>query len=220
MPHLDHTRRRILAASCSVVGLSLISPFLRAAGLTATPAQTPGPFYPLQLPLDHDNDLVSVEGAAGIAKGQITNIIGRVLDDHGRPLPQARIEIWQVNAYGRYHHPQDRQDKPWDPNFQGYGQTLSGPDGAYRFRTIKPVPYPGRTPHIHFAVRGPGFERLVTQMYIAGAPENERDPILSSIHNPDVRRQVIVNLEKASVHNELVGKFDIILSSDGRFIKG
>lgn len=127
------------------------------AALTATPQQTTGPFYPIELPLDRDNDLARVTGAAAPAQGQITHVLGRVLDREERPIAGARIEIWQCNAFGRYHHPRDTRDAPLDPGFQGYGETVSAADGGYRFRTIKPVSYPGRTPHIHFAVTAPGM---------------------------------------------------------------
>jgi protocatechuate 3,4-dioxygenase beta subunit len=108
---------------------------------------------------------------------------------------------------------------PLDPHFQGYGQFLTGPDGAYRFRTIKPVPYPGRAPHIHYAVSGRDFEPLITQMYVAGAPENARDPLLNGIPDPRVRQNLIVpvELDPTSARGERIARFDIVLAADGRF---
>jgi Dioxygenase len=129
---------------------------VKAAILPPTPPQTAGPFYPLRFPPDSDNDLVQITGRAGTAKGTITYITGRVLDTAGRAVTSARVEIWQCDATGRYHYVNDgRSDRPLDENFQGYGQTLTDDAGGYRFRTIRPVPYPGRTPHIHFAVSAP-----------------------------------------------------------------
>jgi protocatechuate 3,4-dioxygenase beta subunit len=194
-------------------------PLARAAeSLLPTPPQSRGPFYPEELPLDQDNDLATVERRPGIAHGQITHVMGRLLDEKGRPVRGARIEIWQVNGYGRYHHKRDGQNKPWDPHFQGWGHFITGEDGAYRFRTVKPVAYPGRAPHIHFVIHGREFEPLTTQMYIAGAPENERDFLLNSVRNREARNRLVVALEPYS-NGELTGRFDIVLGSDGVIAK-
>lgn len=207
----ERTRRRLLAAGFSGCALALLPAELLAA-LLATPRQSRGPFYPLTLPLERDNDLVTVRGGTGLAQGEITHVVGRVLDTEGRPLAGARIEIWQCNAFGRYHHEHDRQSAPIDPNFQGYGEFVTGPDGAYRFRTIKPVAYPGRAPHIHFAVTGAGFAPLVTQMYVAGAPENERDFLLNAIGDRAARESLIVSLDTRTADNERLGRFDLVVA--------
>lgn len=220
---VDNSRRRLVVASLSALGLAAVAPFARlpAAELVPTPRQARGPFYPLRLPLDSDNDLVVVEGSTGRAKGEISNVVGRVLDGRGRPLARARVEIWQCDANGRYHHVHDYGDRALDPSFQGYGQFVTGADGAYRFRTIKPVPYPGRAPHIHFTISGPGFEPLTTQMYVAGAPENERDWILNNIADPHARASLIVRFTPhPDVPGELAANFDIVLAADGTFKRG
>lgn len=223
MKQFDPQRRRVLASSLSTLGVLAVTPLTRlhAAGLTATPPQTRGPFYPARIPLDSDNDLVVVKGQSGIAKGEVSNVAGRVLDERGRPLSGVRVEIWQCDAHGRYHHPGDRRNVPLDFNFQGYGQFTTAADGGYRFRTIKPVPYPGRAPHIHFTVSGPGIEPLTTQMYVAGAPENDGDWILNSIRDARTRESLIVAFTPdAETPGELLAKFDLILVADGRFAKG
>ncbi len=208
-------RRRLLGAATALLGLGLSS--VQAQPLP-TPPQTRGPFYPRDLPLDRDNDLVTVAGHDAQAQGRISNVVGRVLDQRGRPLAQARVEIWQCDANGRYHHPGDRRDVPLDPHFQGYGQFITGADGGYRFRTIQPVPYPGRAPHIHFAVSGPGFGPLVTQMYVADAPENQGDFLLNNIRDPALRRQVLVAFTPdPGGGDELLARFDVVLAADGRF---
>jgi protocatechuate 3,4-dioxygenase beta subunit len=216
----DLERRRLLRAILAAGTLSMTSAGLPAwaAELLRTPRQTRGPFYPAELPLDHDNDLVRVAGQPGLARGEISNVAGRVLDERGRPLRQARVEIWQCDANGRDRHPWDRRDVPLDPGFQGYGQFVTGADGAYRFRTIKPVAYPGRAPHIHFAVSGPGFEPLVTQLYVAGAPENATDGLLHGIRDPRARQSVIVPfaVPDGAAGGELLARFDIVLAADGR----
>jgi protocatechuate 3,4-dioxygenase beta subunit len=214
-------RRRLLRAMLALTGVALGAPGLPAwaAGLLRTPRQTRGPFYPTELPLDHDNDLVTVAGQPGVAKGEITHLVGRVLDDSGRPLRGARVEIWQCDVNGRYRHPGDSRDVPLDPSFQGFGRFVTGADGAYRFRTIKPVAYPGRAPHIHFAIGGPGFEALVTQLYVAGAPENAGDFVLGGIRDAKARQSLVVPFERATAApaGELQARFDIVLAADGRF---
>jgi len=185
----------------------------RAARLPSTPQQTAGPFYPLSIPADSDNDLVKVAGHDGIAKGSITYVSGRVLDPDGRALRGARVEIWQCDSNGRYHYVRDRAEPPLDDNFQGYGQTVTDETGGYRFRTIRPVPYPGRTPHIHFAVLAPEVTRFTTQMYVAGEPLNERDGVLMGVRDPAARARLIVPLRPATETEAgaLAGTFDIVL---------
>jgi protocatechuate 3,4-dioxygenase beta subunit len=204
---LRRPSRRVLLAGFALAALPGL---LSAAALIATPRQTAGPFYPRTLPLDSDSDLVQVQGRPEQAAGQVTHIFGRVLDRAGRPQPGVRIEIWQCDAFGHYHHVGD--DGGADPNFQGFGRRTTDADGAYRFRTIRPVPYPGRTPHIHFAVAGPGFERLTTQMYVAGEPLNERDFLYASLRDL-AARAVTVALEPAPEvePGALAGTFDIVL---------
>jgi protocatechuate 3,4-dioxygenase, beta subunit len=206
-------RRRILIGTAVAIGATVASRIDLALAAVRTPRQTTGPFYPVELPLDRDNDLARVGGAASPAQGQITHLFGRVLDETDRPISGARIEIWQCNAFGRYHHPRDTRDAPLDPGFQGYGETVSAADGGYRFRTIRPVPYPSRTPHIHFAITAPGMERLVTQMYLAGEPLNARDGLYNSIRDPAARAAVTVALvpEPRLEPGAIAGTFDIVL---------
>jgi protocatechuate 3,4-dioxygenase beta subunit len=188
---------------------------LARAARPPTPAQTEGPFYPVDWAGDVDNDLVVVQGEAARALGQVTHVLGRVLDRSGAPISGAAVEIWQCDNNGRYRHPGDRAGaRPRDLAFQGRGRSLSAADGSYAFRTIRPVPYPGRTPHIHFAVLAPGRERLITQMYVAGEPLNASDFILSRIRDPRERDSVIVPLERADrlETGALAGTFDIVLA--------
>lgn len=212
------SRRAVLRGVLLALGVSGTTLPAWAAELLRTPRQSRGPFYPAELPLDHDNDLVRVAGRSGIARGEISNVVGRVLDESGRPLREARVEIWQCDANGRYRHPWDRRDVPLDPHFQGYGQTVTGADGAYRFRTIKPVPYPGRAPHIHFAVSGPGFAPLITQLYVEGAPENAHDGLLQGIPDPRARQRLVVPFAPPAGDPTaaLLARFEIVLAADGR----
>jgi protocatechuate 3,4-dioxygenase beta subunit len=211
---MDLNRRGLLISGAALATLGAVT---RPAGaLLLTPPQTSGPFYPLTLPLDGDNDLVHVAGRSEGAAGMILHLGGRVLDRDGRPVPGARIEVWQCDAFGVYHHPRDPRG-PADPNFQGFGATTAAADGGYRFRTIEPVPYPGRTPHIHFTLTGPGFERLTTQMYLAGHPLNEGDGLYQRIADPAARAAVTVALLPAPELEPRTGQpakratFDIVL---------
>jgi protocatechuate 3,4-dioxygenase beta subunit len=204
-------RRRILEGVVAVAVGSGLSRFA-AAMLAATPPQTAGPFYPLELPADSDNDLIHVAGRDGTAKGTVTHISGRILDRDGHPISGARVEIWQCDANGRYHYVRDtRAGPPADQNFQGYGQALSDATGGYQFLTIRPVAYPGRTPHIHFAVSAPDAPRFITQMYVAGEPQNDRDGVLNGLRDPAVRARLIVPLHPAAEPDTLSGTFDIVL---------
>jgi protocatechuate 3,4-dioxygenase, beta subunit len=220
MPNSRLARRKLIHGSLALAGTSLLlgSRGSSAATLPLTPRQTPGPFYPLSLPQDSDNDLVHVSGHSGSAKGIVTRITGRILDQNGHPASGARVEIWQCDADGWYHYVRDgRADQPHDDDFQGYGTTMTDAMGGYQFLTIKPVPYPGRTPHIHFAVSGHGFERFITQMYVAGAPGNESDPVLIGIRDPAARARLTVALRPSSEVGPtgLTGAFDIVIAGPG-----
>ncbi len=214
------TRRRVLAASLATGGLAAVrtTPALAALQI-ATPRQTAGPFYPTTKPLDQDSNLTIISGKEGRARGTPLHLMGRVIDRDGRPQPGAVVEIWQANAHGRYHHSRDPRGVPLDPNFQGFGHDRADADGAYRFLTIVPPPYPAsatwtRPAHIHFAVHGPGFERLVTQMYFAGDPHLARDPIFNAIADPAARASVVVTLAPAGADLPPAGKlavFDMVL---------
>jgi protocatechuate 3,4-dioxygenase beta subunit len=129
-------------------------------------------------------------------------------------VEDAIVEIWQCDANGRYIHRLDDRRVPRDPGFQGYGRFRTAADGAYRFRTIKPVPYPGRAPHIHAAVRAPGKHRLTTQLYVKGAPENPWDWLLNAVEDDAARERLIVDFKPAedSTTAALQARFDVVLA--------
>jgi protocatechuate 3,4-dioxygenase, beta subunit len=154
---------------------------LFAEELARTPSRTEGPFYPDKLPLDTDNDLIIVNDGITPAVGEITHLTGRIVDTSGSPIRNATIEIWQCDANQVYLHSGDSEGKKdqQDKHFQGFGRFATGSTGEYYFRTIKPVPYPGRpAPHIHFKVKKGGRELLTSQINIAGHPGNEVDGIV------------------------------------------
>jgi protocatechuate 3,4-dioxygenase beta subunit len=184
-----------------------------AEELTLTPRQTEGPFYPNKLPLDTDNDLLIVNDNLTPAVGEVTHLSGRILDRFGDPIRNALVEIWQVDHAGAYLHEGSANRDRRDGNFQGFGRFLTGSTGEYYFRTIKPVPYPGRTPHIHFAIKLRGREKWTTQCYVKGEPRNEQDGIYRSIRDPKARDAVTVPFEplEGSTAGELTARFDIVL---------
>lgn len=202
--------RRALLASAAAAGLVLP---VRAAALVRTPRQTEGPFYPDRLPPDIDADLLRIPGRRPYAKGRVAHVRGRVLDRRGRPLRGIKVEIWQCDADGVYRHSGDsRGGRRPDPDFQGYGHTVTGRDGVYAFRTIRPAEYPGRTPHIHFKLSRAGRRLLTTQMYVAGDPGNIGDGLYNDL-SPAQKRAVTVAFKPADAIEKgaLLGAFDIVL---------
>jgi len=212
MPNLIYTRRNFLS-SAAVGAAALWTPGIFAQQLIQTPKQTEGPFYPNKMPLDTDNDLLIVNDSITPAVGDITYVSGRILDKNGNPVRGALVEIWQVDNKAAYIHTADKNNPNRDTNFQGFGRFVTGSTGEYLFRTIKPVPYPGRTPHIHYAVKIKGQEKFITQCYIKGHPGNANDGVLKGIKDAKARESVMVDFApmKNARHGELAAKFDIVL---------
>jgi protocatechuate 3,4-dioxygenase, beta subunit len=216
MRHIS-SRRELLKRSTGVAAAILAAHALPSWAfseqLTRTPRQTEGPFYPDRLPLDTDNDLLIVNDSINEAVGEVTHLTGRILDAKGNPIRNALVEIWQVDSKGAYIHTQSNNRNRRDKNFQGFGKFLTGSKGEYYFRTIKPVAYPGRTPHIHFAISAKDHDKFTTQCYIKGEPRNERDGVLRGVTDPRQRESVQVpfNPIKDSKINELEAAFDIVL---------
>ncbi len=206
------SRRRFLAQ------LGFASAFFAVPGafaeqLTLTPKQTEGPFYPDHLPLDTDNDLIVLNNSTTPAVGEITYLSGRILGPSGEPLRNATVEIWQCDANGAYLHTRTSNADKRDKSFQGYGRFLTGATGEYLFRTIKPVSYPGRCPHIHAKVLLGGKEALTTQLYIKGEPRNERDGIFRSLREPKAIAALTADFAPlpGAKAGELAAKWDIVL---------
>ena len=208
-------RRRILATSC-VLAASLFNTRGLFADLLSSPSLTEGPFYPDHLPLDVDNDLLIINDRTSPAVGTVTQLSGRVLDTKGDPIKGLTVEIWQCDANEVYLHSRDSNSKKkqQDANFQGFGRFEASSKGEYRFRTIKPVPYPGRpAPHIHFKVKRGDRELLTTQLMIRGHEGNKRDGIFSEAG--DAIDQELIQAEFLPIPDSKIGEFfahfDIIL---------
>ena len=177
-----------------------------------TPDGTEGPFYPDKLPLDRDNDLIIINDSVTPAVGQISHVSGTIRDTRGRPVNKALIEIWQCDANGVYLHSRDPRIEKKEKNFQSYGAFETGKSGEYRFRTIKPVAYPGRTPHIHVAISRKGKRVLTTQLYVKGEAQNNRDFLFKRVPK-DLRDAVIADFAPIpnSQTNELAATFNIVV---------
>jgi protocatechuate 3,4-dioxygenase, beta subunit len=209
--------RRGVITGLSACTTALLLPLGSRAreGLIATARQTEGPFYPVEWSGDVDADLVLVQGEAAQALGQVTHINGRILDRSAQPVTGASVEIWQCDANGVYRHPGDSGGtRSRDKGFQGRGRATSDASGRYHFRTIRPVAYPGRAPHIHFKVFLPDGRGLVTQMYVFGERQNERDGVLNGIRDRRQREALIVRLSPADAieAGAAAGIFDIVIA--------
>jgi protocatechuate 3,4-dioxygenase beta subunit len=208
-------RRQMLTTSFAFAA-SLYTTKGLFADLLSSPGLTEGPFYPDHLPLDLDNDLIVINNSTTPAVGTITQLSGRVLDTKGDPIKGLTVEIWQCDANAVYLHSRDSgpKKKQQDANFQGFGRFETSSAGEYRFRTIKPVPYPGRpAPHIHFKVKRGDRELLTTQLMIRGHEGNKRDGIFSQAG--DAIDQELIQADFLPIPDSKIGehyaKFDIVL---------
>jgi protocatechuate 3,4-dioxygenase beta subunit len=207
------SRRGLLRGGLALGAMALTVPGVFAEELARTPPLTEGPFYPDRLPLDTDNDLLIVNNSITPAVGEVTHLSGRVLSTSGEPIAGAVVEIWQVDNRGVYLHTADSGGRQRDTNFQGFGRCSTSRKGEYYFRTIKPVPYPGRTPHIHVKVKQRGRELLTTQIFVNGHPQNRGDGVLRDVRTPFNRELVMADFTpiRESRIGELAANFDIIV---------
>lgn len=212
--HIPLNRRRLLHSLALSAG-GLWAPSVFAEALTLTPRATEGPYYPDHLPLDQDNDLVQLVGQDKTALGTLASFGGRVLDADGQPLNGATIELWQADANGCYIHSKGApQGKERDPNFQGYGKMETNGKGEYRFRTIIPGLYTGRTRHWHITILQGTKRLLTTQLFIAGEPQNERDGILNRMGDAAQRLAVIREFKPVSTGSEeLFATWDVVVGA-------
>jgi protocatechuate 3,4-dioxygenase beta subunit len=190
-PSFAIERRQLLTGLAALASASAVcarEPLTRRG----TPQLTTGPFFPLNRPTDQDWDLTRVAGGTGVAQGVIMELRGRITTETGKPVANARLDVWQTNGLGRYHHPSDETGKPLDPNFQGSAVIHSDDQGDYRLRTVMPLPYERRQRHIHFDVRGEK-RMLITQMFFPGEP-NERDTLYPALQSEALQKAVTAQL--------------------------
>lgn len=206
-------RRNFLRTALAGSAALFTAPGAFAEALTLTPKDAEGPFYPDNLPLDTDNDLLILNNKITPAVGEVTHLSGIVMDSKSQPVRNALVEIWQVDNQGIYLHTKaEKQDKR-DKNFQSYGRFLTDSKGGYYFRTIKPPSYPGRTPHIHVAVSHRNKRVLTTQLYIEGEKQNANDFLYKRIGKPELQKLITVpfNPLKGSKTGELTAKLDLVI---------
>ena len=204
-------RRQFLRLATAGSATLFTTPGAFAEKLSLTPKMTEGPFYPDKMPLDTDNDLLILNDALTPAVGEVTHLTGVVMDIKGQPARNALVEIWQVDNNGVYLHSKSGNNRRnLDKNFQGYGRFLTDRKGRYYFRTIKPTPYPGRTPHIHVAVSQKGKRVLTTQCFIKDDPGNAKDGLIKRL---DDASPLIVPFKplKGSKTGELAARFDMVI---------
>ncbi|MCW5594059.1 MAG: intradiol ring-cleavage dioxygenase [Burkholderiales bacterium] len=202
---MTDTRRRQALAS---LGALALTPWLpaHAQERAATPPLTEGPFYPQSFPANRDADLTRVAGRPGRAAGTPLEFSGRLLDRKGRPLAGRAIEIWHCDEFGQYHHV-GMPESSGDASFQGWGEAFEDAEGRFSFLTIKPPPYPGRTPHIHFTVRDGRRRVLTSQAFFEGERANERDFLYRGLGSG--AKLVTMRLESAG--QGLRGSLDVVL---------
>lgn len=183
-----------------------------AQALTQTPALTLGPYYPNQLPLDLDNDLLLINDAISPSIGTVLWVNGRVLDSSGNPVRGAVVEIWQADNNGAYIHTASPVTNR-DANFQGYGKFETASDGRYVFRTVRPGIYPGRTRHIHYQIQTPGRGNLITQLHFEGESLNANDGVLNGVTNAAQKASIIrpVSALASSTIGETAVNFDVVM---------
>jgi len=186
--------RRHALMTISSLGIAAVAQ--ARAPARGTPRQSLGPFYPRdaqERPAQTDADLLVFEGDRLLSLGVPLFLTVRVRDSHGAPVAAAEVEIWQCDANAVYHHPAGGAMNEREPNFQGYGRAVTEADGSFRFRTIKPVPYPGRTPHIHVRVVPRGARALATQLYLPDKPGNDQDFLFRQL-TPDEQARLTLRL--------------------------
>ena len=210
--HIPFIRRRLIRSLALAGGALFTTRGLFAEMVTLTPRTTAGPYYPDHLPLDQDNDLIRITDDITPAVGTITNVAGRVLDKDGTAIKGAFVELWQADDHGTYIHSRGAEHGVRDAHFQGYGKFETDAAGAWKFRTVKPGLYTGRTRHYHFGVTLPGqSRRFTTQLFFAGEPGNARDMVLGEICDEAQRASVIREFTTVPDTRELAATWDIVM---------
>lgn len=200
--------RRLTVARLAALALTPWLPAHAQAERRLTPALTEGPFYPTETPVERDADLARIAGRSPAA-GTPLAFTGRVVDTRGRPLAGRVVEIWHCDEYGNYHLVGHR-DRTTDAGFQGWGEARTGEGGDFAFRTIRPPPYLGRTPHIHFTVRDAGGRRVLTsQAFFEGDPGNAKDFLYRRL-GEDARR---VTMRLDGDGRGLRGALEVVLAA-------
>lgn len=207
------SRRSMVTAGVGIAA-GVVTTGVLGNQVQVTPSNPEGPFYPKQPQVDKDTDLTLIQGHTERAQGQMIRVTGKVLDEHGKPVVGALVDIWQANAHGRYHHEDDTARTPLDPNFQGWGMVKTDAEGNYSFTTVKPGAYLAeegwtRPPHIHYKVSRRGYREIITQMYFSGESLNETDRLFLDVDAKSRDLLVVDFQEKNGIPQ---GDFPIVLA--------
>ena len=208
----EHKQRRHFLKNMAFATAAFSTPGVFAEELTRTANQAEGPFYPDKMPLDTDNDLLLINDSITPAVGEVTHLSGRILSLSGEPIRNAVVEIWQADSTGAYIHTGGRKEQ-MDKNFQGFGRFLTGANGQYYFRCIKPTEYVGRPPHIHYAIYANGERILTTQLYIKGDPRNEKDFLFKEAKTATAKSTIVTDFKPipGSKTGELTANWDVVV---------
>ena len=211
--HRHFLQRRQIVTGLAAASLLPWQRVLPADGqlLSVTPSDVEGPFYPVEIPTDSDNDLLRVMSEDTLSPGQLAYVRGKVMGPTGKTIDGARVEIWQCDNEGVYHHPDDKGTP--DKRFQGFGAMVTNRAGEYHFRTLRPVPYIGRTPHIHYRVTAEGFDRLTTQLYVKAESELNGKDDLYNRHPAEARALLTRAFSPVSTTGDgpVTAEFNIVL---------
>ena len=206
------SRRSMLARLLAVLAVapfaSLRSAAQTRAAIEPTPRDAEGPFYPTRIPAEADADLTRVAGRAALAKGTPLELSGRVFGTGGKAVAGAKVELWQCDSLGRYHHV-DGDPGTRDENFQGYGVVSTDADGRYAFRTIRPVPYGGRPPHLHFKLVHASAQPLTTQLYPGG--ESAERGMGFGLSGREARSRLEFAMSAGKAPGSLLATYDFVL---------
>jgi protocatechuate 3,4-dioxygenase, beta subunit len=216
MPNpMRYPRRRVLSRLPAMLAIVAFPSFRPAgaqtrAAMEPTPRDAEGPFYPTRIPSEADADLTRVAGRTGRAQGTPLEVAGRVVGIDGKPLAGAKVELWQCDALGRYHHV-DGDPGTRDENFQGYGVVTTDAEGRYAFSTIRPVPYGGRPPHLHFKLAHGRAQPLTTQLYPRG--ESAERSMGFGLSSRDTRSRLEFAMNPGKEPGSLAATYDFVLRS-------
>lgn len=215
MPVRCRIPRRASLSRLAALGLAACLPLQGRAqkpALEPTPRDAEGPFYPTRFPADIDSDLAQVQGRAKSARGTLLHLSGRVVAVDGSPLSGAKVELWQCDSLGRYHHV-DGDPGERDEDFQGYGIAVTDAEGRYAFRTIRPVPYGGRPPHLHFKLSHPRARPLTTQLYPRGESAERSAGFGLSDRGTRARLEFEVAKATGRESGALAARYDFVLQN-------
>ncbi|MCO7189107.1 MULTISPECIES: protocatechuate 3,4-dioxygenase [unclassified Pseudoalteromonas] len=208
---MSHNSRRHFIKNLAAGTLAGAFASAAQAQTTLTPREMEGPYYPITPQKDQDADLTRVAGKSGVAQGTHIEIAGQVFDHEGNTVEDVTLDLWQANAFGKYHHPHDTSEAPVDEHFQAWAIIQSGKQGRFRFKTVFPGAYPlnassQRTPHIHLKASKLGYDTLLTQLYFPDHPLNHKDGLFK---RKSAHEQALMTVKRTERENHYL--FNLVI---------